>query len=353
MKNENGDIYYKKIMGNTDQSCKHIFHNKWIDFLDSIALPYANATQLRIGNHLRPLLVYWGSALSAEKKEDILDEDITELAICVEILHKISIIVDDLIDYDIKRHNKTTFHIQYTPEETIIFSVYMMGLAFEKINVLSQKYNRPKNSFNNVYAKTLQEMSKGCLLELTLTSEQRCNYENIVSIICKETSTLIKNSLLLGFMTKVSYNQQTIRIVELIGNKVGYLFQTMNDLEPFCSAGNLFRHKGTINMDLEHSRKNIVLPYIYGSCSVREKKQLLKSDNINVEKVMHLYEKYKIEKLIKSDLKDIENEIEIHFNELSNMQINLDSLKDFKKFYNEIINIAKERLNSVSEESID
>lgn len=353
MKNKNDGFYYSKIMGNSEQSCKQYFHNKWIDFLDDIALPYGSAVQLRIGNHLRPLLVYWGNALGSTKEDDLFKDDILELAISVEILHKVSIIVDDLIDHDIKRHNKTTFHIQYSPEETIIFAVYMMGKAFDKISILSQKYNHSESLFNKIYAKTLQEMANGCLSELTLTPEKRYNYENIVSIICKETSTLIKNSLLLGFMTNIPQNPETIQTIELIGDKVGYLFQVMNDLEPFCSANSLIYHKGTLNMDFQHSRKNIVLPYVYGSCTAYEKKQLLKYENTDVELLLHLYDKYKIEKIIKSDLKNIEDEIEIHFNKLGDMNINLPCLNDFQKFYIDIITIAKKRLNSMSKEPID
>lgn len=244
MENENKGIYYNKIMGNSEQSCKQIFHDKWIAFLDNIKLPYSSSIQLRIGSHLRPLLVYWGNALGSSNYEFTMTEDVLELSICVEILHKVSIIIDDLIDNDIKRHNKTTFHIQYTPEETIIFAVYMTGKAFEKINALSQKYNNLKNTLNTIYVKTLQEMANGCLSELRLTAEQRYNYKYIVSIICQETSTLIKNSLLLGFMTTMPKHQEPIQMIELIGDKIGYLFQAMNDLEPFCSACNLIQHKG-------------------------------------------------------------------------------------------------------------
>lgn len=353
MKSENYGFYYDKIMGNSEQSCKHIFHSKWIAFLDGILLPYSNGIQLRIGNHLRPLLVYWGNALGTEKEESILNEDVTELAICVEILHKVSIIVDDLIDHDVKRHSKTAFHIQYTSEETIIFAVFMLGKAFERISILSQKYNDLENPFSNIYAKTLQEMANGCLLELSLTIEQRYKYENILAIICKETSTLIKNSLLLGFLTNKPTEHETIQMIELIGDKVGYLFQAMNDLEPFCSANNLIQHKGVLNMDFDHSRKNIVLPYIYGSCSTHEKNQLLKSDEMDLEMVLDLYKKYKIEEIIKSDLKNIEDGLENNFSELSDMQINLSCLKDFRKFYTNIMQIAKERLNSASKEPID
>lgn len=353
MKNEKEGFYYNKIMGNSDQSYKQLFHHKWIAFLDSIALPYGNAAQLRIGNHLRPLLVYWGGFLGIDSQESAISEDVSELAICVEILHKVSIIVDDLIDNDVKRHNKTTFHIQYTPEETIIFAVYMLGKAFEKICTLSSKYSDLQNPFNTIYAKTLQEMAKGCLLELTLTSEKRYDYERIVSIICQETSTLIKNSLLLGFMTNMPKEQNTIQKIELVGDRVGYLFQAMNDLEPYCASRNLIHHKGTLNMDFQHSRKNIVLPYIYGSCSVHEKKQLLATKDLDIEMVLELYEKYAIEKVIRSDLSDIEKELEVHFNELEKMHVNLPCLQDFHQFYHNIIDIAKGRLDAVSKEPID
>ncbi len=353
MKYENDNFYYNKIMGDSEQSCKQYFHNKWIAFLDSILMPYGNAIQLRIGNHLRPLLVYWGKALGSANEDNLLDEDTLELAICVETLHKISIIVDDLIDYDVKRHNKTTFHIQYTPEETIIFAVYMLGKAFEKINLLSQKYNYLVNSLNGIYAKTLQEMASGCLSELTMTLEELYNYENIISIICKETSTLIKNSLLLGFITNTPQSPEVIQIIDALGDRIGYLFQTMNDLEPFCSATNLIHHKGSLNMDFEHSRKNIVLPYIFASCSIREKKLLLKSDKRNTKDILDLFEKYKVEKVVKNDIKEIEKEIDKYFDELSTKNINLSCLKDFQKFYASIINIAKERLNSISKIPID
>lgn len=353
MENEINNLYYNKIMGNYDLSCKHLFHGKWIDFLDGIALPYSDAIQLRIGSHLRPLLVYWGSGLSSQKSEDLDNEDVTELAICVEILHKVSIIVDDLIDYDLKRHNKVSFHTQYSSEETIIFSVFMLGKAFEKINILSQKYNHLTYSFSGIYAKTLQEMASGCLNELTLTTEQKFNYKNVVSIICKETSTLIRNSLLLGYMTNMPAEVETITMIKNLGDKIGYLFQSMNDLEPFCASNNLIEHKGTLNMDFEHSRKNVVLPYIFGSCSISEKKQLLKYSKINTETILKLYKKYDIEVLIKRDLIDIENEVKMHFDKLYSMQVNNSCLQDFQKFYTDIMNIAKERLHNNSQQPID
>lgn len=336
--------YYDLIMGDSEQSYKHQFHAQWLAFLDDLYKPYGNALQLRIGSHLRPLLVYWGGALGSQSVQEMAIEDITELAICIETLHKTSIIVDDLIDEDVKRHNKLAFHVQFSPDETIIFAVYMLGRAFAKINALSQKYIHLQTPFSSIYAQTLLEMATGCLSELTLTQEKRYNYQSIVTIICKETSTLIKNSFLIGFLTNHCPNRKAISVIEQIGEKVGYLFQAMNDLEPFCDNENLSQHKGSLNFDFDRSRKNIVLPYIYGRCSVSEKQELLKKDETDTSLILKLYEKYQISSVIKDDLKAIQDQLETHFLELEEMQVNLACLTDFKRFYHEIIKIAQNRL---------
>lgn len=210
-----------------------------------------------------------------------------------------------------------------------------------------------QNALHEIYAKTLQEMAEGCLTELTLTLEKSYDYQSIIDIIVQETSTLIKNSLLLGFMTNFPQEHDAVQIVENIGNKVGFLFQTMNDLEPFCAQNSLTLHKGGLNLDFNRARKNIVLPYIYGSCSVHEKKQLLADENTDIDKLFTLYNKYKVESIIRNDLLITEKQIEVHFEELAKKDINLLGLADFKNFYRNIIDIAKNRLENILQEPID
>lgn len=347
--------YYNFIMGDSSESIKNTFHEKWISYLNSIPFSYSKAIQLRIGNHLRPLLVYWGSALGAASKDDINLNEVTELAICVETLHKVSIIIDDLIDKDTKRHHRAAFHIQFSPEETIIFAVYMLGQVFEKINTVSSKFPSLHKEFINLYTITLQTMANGCLQELTLTPEEYYNLQKISNIICMETSTLIKNSLLIGFSTNSNSNAQISELVESIGDKVGYLFQVMNDLEPFCFQENLILHKGTMNMDFERSRKNIVLPYIYGVCSTSEKKKLIRMhDNTeSLQFIVDLYQKYQVRILINKDLQNIEEQIENAFEELSHLSINRNCLKDFHIFFEDILKIGKSRLKNINQEPID
>jgi len=227
--------YYNFIMGDSEESMNAVFHKKWIAFLDDLEVPYGKAIQLRIGNHLRPLLVYWGNAMGTKSVDAMCVDAATEMALCVEIMHKTSIIIDDFIDEDEKRHNKMAFHKQYSPEEAVIFSIYFLSKAFQKMNQLSAKYPIVNNFSIGLFSQTLCSMADGCLQELTLTADSRYDIQKISRIISLETSALIKNSALLGFIINRMPTDAQMKLLNDMGDKVGYLFQAMNDLEPFSS----------------------------------------------------------------------------------------------------------------------
>ena len=347
--------YYNFIMGDSNGSMNILFNKKWLTFLDELEKPYNKAVQLRIGNHLRPLLVYWGAAIGSESIDTICVDAATEMALCVEIIHKTSIIIDDLIDADEKRHNHAAFHKQYSPEETIIFAIYFLGKAFYKINEMSAHYPALGNFSMNILSKTLYIMANGCLQELTLTSNSRYDIQKITNIISMETSTLIKNSILLGFLLNKTPNDKQMNLLNDIGDKVGYLFQAMNDLEPFSSYENISLHKGHFNIDFERSRKNLIVAYIYGMCSTKEKQHLseLNKTPESISYMLQLYKKYNIFNIVQSDLKVIENQVESSINQFSNQQVNKQCLDEFYVFFTEIMKIAKEKLFSYNTIKID
>lgn len=347
--------YYDFIMGNSDVSMNTIFHKKWIAFLDKLEVQYGKAIQLRIGNHLRPLLVYWGNAFGAESIDAICVDAATEMALCIEIIHKTSIIIDDLIDSDEKRHNRAAFHKQYSPEEAIIFAIYFLGKAFCKMNELSIHYPNLKNISMDIFSKTLYTMANGCLQELTLTADSRYDIQAISNIISMETSALIKNSALLGFLISRTPNNEQMKLLNDIGDKVGFLFQAMNDLEPFSSYKNISLHKGSFNIDFERSRKNIIVAYIYGMCSTKEKQRLKETQNAPeaIPYMIQLYSKYNIFNAVQNDLKDIKDQVEILIDQLENQQINKQCLDEFHRFFAEIMEIANEKLFTYNAAEID
>lgn len=347
--------YYEFIMGNSDESMNTIFHNKWIAFLDELEVPYGKAIQLRIGNHLRPLLVYWGNAFASDSINTIYVDATTEMALCVEIIHKTSIIIDDFIDSDEKRHNRLAFHKQYSPEEAVIFAIYFLGKAFCKMNELLVHYPTLKNTSLDIFAKTLCIMANGCLQELTLTVDSCYDIQTISNIISMETSVLIKNSALLGFLISKTPTKEQIILLNDIGDKVGFLFQAMNDLEPFSSYKNISLHKGSFNIDFERSRKNLIVAYIYGMCGTKEKQQLkeIKNSPDAISYMIQLYKKYNIFNIVQNDLKEIERQVEALINQLATQQINKQCLNDFQGFFADIMQIANEKLITYNATEID
>ncbi len=347
--------YYNFIMGDSEESMNAVFHKKWIAFLDGLEVPYGKAIQLRIGNHLRPLLVYWGNAMGSESIDAMCVDAATEIALCVEIMHKTSIIIDDFIDEDEKRHNKTAFHKQYSSEEAVIFSIYFLGKAFQKMHKLSAQYPVLNNFSMGLFSQTLCSMADGCLQELTLTADSRYDIRKISNIISLETSALIKNSALLGFIISRTPTDAQIKLLNDMGDKVGYLFQAMNDLEPFSSYENISFHKGSPNMDFERSRKNLIIAYIYGMCNSKEKQQLLELKNTpeTVPHIFQLYKKYDIFNVVRKDLKDVENQVDSLLNQLSRQQINKQCLDEFHIFFTDIMKIAKKRLFTNTADKID
>lgn len=347
--------YYDFIMGNSEKSMNTFFHEKWTAFLDELEVPYGKAIQLRIGNHLRPLLVYWGNAFAAHSINAICVDAATEMALCIEIMHKTSIIIDDLIDSDEKRHNRTAFHKQYSSEETVIFAIYFLGKAFCKMNELSVHYPTLKNISLDIFSKTLCMMANGCLQELTLTADSRYDIRVISNIISMETSALIKNSALLGFLISRTPTKEQMILLNDIGDKVGFLFQAMNDLEPFSSYKNISLHKGSFNIDFERSRKNLIVAYIYGMCGTKEKQQLKKIKNCPeaISYMIQLYKKYNIFNIVQNDLKEVEGQVEALIDQLATQKINKQCLDDFHRFFADIIQIANEKLFTYNSTEID
>lgn len=242
MKNSKSGRYYNLIMGDSNDSFKIYFEKEWNKFLDSFPTKHKNATQLRIGNRLRPCLVCWGYALSLENIEQIDFENIIGLAIGMELIHKGSIIIDDYIDDDLARRGKITFHKEYSSNEAIIFLLFLLGKAIEQL----AGYVDPESISHLICA-----MSEGALQELCLYHNDFFESIKIDNIVKGETVELIKDSLLFGYTVNKNDILEINRILESVAYKCAYNFQLLNDLEPFSAVNKNTQYKNNHNFDFE------------------------------------------------------------------------------------------------------
>lgn len=249
--------YNKEYFYQLNQKFMNIFNHNWNTLMQTF---FFQQKQFSSGNRLRPRIVLLGY-LSTKNELELMPNEydfISKLSMSIEIIHKSSIILDDLIDKDPARHGQTAFHIEHGAENTMMFAIQMLSISADNLNRLLLEV--PKSHIihkkgMDLLIKTMYDMSLGELKELNLNDAERYDSEKIKEIISLETSPLIANSLLLGYYAGNGKDLNIEKVFDLIGHMCGYIFQVMNDLEPFCQQEKLMRHKGRINMDISQSKK--------------------------------------------------------------------------------------------------
>lgn len=292
------------------------------NYIKNLPSKYSSFLQLKNGNRFRPLLVYYGYTLNSS----VYNENIIKIAYSIELIHKASTIIDDIIDQDVKRRELDSTHIQYSENEAIILSIHMLGEAYEKI------YNEV--SINNIISLTIKNMCIGILRELNMSVN--CSLDEMKEIINLQTVSIIKNSLLIGF----SLNKKNLNFydIEILGSKLGYLFQLLNDCESIFNYSFINKNKGNENFDYNKSRKNICISYLQSCCNKKELKDL---SSLSLDNLFILFKKYKIYDSIREEIFYIKKDIYDILNKLSNMY----DISRLKYFIDYTINIAENRAN--------
>lgn len=288
--------YYDLIMGTKNHSFLTIFNKTWKEEIVSQNLPYTNAIQIESGNRLRPLLIAWGYYANSSEANNSY---IADYAISIELLHKASILLDDLIDDDIARHEKETFHIQYSKSEALLYAIYMLSRS---ISLIHEKDNGDR-SYTATLLKIVDNMVKGGIKEICSTNTI-FSIGDVKKIIELETISLIQNSFILGYRLSSPTDSNVPGAIINIGHSCGYCFQVLNDIEPFSAPDKNQKYKGHLNYDFEKHRKSIVISFLYGCCTDRERKTLINTSDF--EYICKLVKKYKV---LPTLLNELESEI--------------------------------------------
>lgn len=310
---------------------------------------YYQTELLNYGHKLRPRLVYWG--FRAGEENQLTDRDfnaVSRVAICIELVHKTSELLDDFIDGDTARHGMESFHITHGPERTMIFSLNILCRALKIINDVFIEYI-DDSTYSKLSIKlivqTLEDMTLGVLKELDLNNDiEMVNLTEIQDIMHLETSSLITNSLLVGLLLSQNTDMETVSLFTEIGHDLGYIFQTLNDLEPFCSDKNN-DHKGSLNTDISRNRKNICLPFLYVYLSSKEKKELAQLDAEERDSyLLALFEKYLIKQKLLDEVSNVTCNIHTNIDKISPQVVNPVWIQNFHQFVDSIIAVSKKRL---------
>lgn len=323
------------------------YEKKWNEILSD---SYYKTELLSYGHKFRPRLVYWGycagKSITAQNINDY--EAIAQVAVCIELVHKASILLDDYIDGDTTRHGIDAFHITHGPERTMIFSLNILCRSLRMMNDTFMDYiddlTYSKASMKLVI-QTLEDMTLGVLRELDLSEDiSMQKLDNVRDIMHLETSSLITNSLLVGYLLSQKKEMENINFFQEIGKDLGYIFQVLNDLEPFCSKRNN-DHKGSLNTDISHNRKNICGPLLYIYLTSKEKKKLEKISNEKKDSLLlHFFKKYQIQEKLFHEISNVCKRIHNNVSLLAENPQLQEWCIQFDAFVDSVISVSKKRL---------
>ena len=159
-----------------------------------------------------------------------------------------------------------------------------------------------------------------------------------------ETASLITNSLLVGYLLSQNKEMDNINLLQEIGKDLGYIFQVLNDLEPFCSKRNN-DHKGSLNTDISRNRKNICVPLLYIYLTSKEKRKL---ENTSSEEkdplLLNLFQKYHIQEKLFDEINNVCKRIHSNITLMTGKPQMQEWCDHFNIFVDSVITVSKKRL---------
>ena len=169
------------------------------------------------GKRIRPLILM----LAAEAVG--VPSTKTDLSsVAVELLHTESIIHDDIIDEQIKRRDRDSFHKRYGNNTSILTADFVFGIILE----LASRYNDPR------IAKELSlaalKMCEGQQKELNIDS-RKIQWIEYLTVISQKTAALFQTSAKLGAIIGGG-NENEINALANYGLNLGIAYQIHDDI---------------------------------------------------------------------------------------------------------------------------
>ena len=169
------------------------------------------------GKRIRPLILM----LAAEAVG--VPSTKTDLAsVAVELLHTESIIHDDIIDEQIKRRDRDSFHKRYGNNTSILTADFVFGIILE----IASRYNDPR------VAKELSlaaiKMCEGEQRELSMNSRE-VPWVEYLTVISEKTAALFQTSSKLGAIIGGG-NEEEIDGLAGFGVNLGIAYQIHDDI---------------------------------------------------------------------------------------------------------------------------
>lgn len=345
--------YHCWVLGSSPDSFINLFQAQWKEHIKSFPARYQTGQQLVLGSRFRPLLVSWGYLLSGSDFTNHNRVEIAKLAVYIELLHKATLLIDDLIDQDDTRNGHESFHLEFSNDEAILFAIYLLGDCIQRLSLVAARTRAEWfPEIVELLGEAIKDMALGGIEEVTSPNDHLASFSKAKRIIELQTIALIKNGLLTGYQYGRG-NMDHVAIIDSLGYDCGYLFQVLNDLEPFLGADLNVRHKGAVNFDVLRSRKNITVAFISAKLSSSERDRLhmlmRTADPLLPSVLYRWFSKYDVLNSIRRNLRDVKNNIERN---IDSLPLDVQRRTGFRAFVDHVLSGAIVRIGGAHGEEL-
>ena len=194
------------------------------------------------GKRVRPVMLM----LSAEAL-GCRDDSVLGACVAVELLHTESIIHDDIIDEELARRAKMTFHVKYGTSASLLTADFV----FAMILAIAARY-RDRRVAEEISSAALL-MAEGEYSELTIDPlVYNLTWDEYLKIVADKTAALFETSAKLGALIAGGGEKEVAALAEY-GRSLGIAYQLRDDLLDWRS-----KDKIALGLLKNHSESEVV-----------------------------------------------------------------------------------------------
>lgn len=246
-------------------------------------------TPITKGKKIRSTLFYLLSGLKTPTPNPAESYELIEIASAVEMFHLSSLIHDDIMDNSEKRRGEKTLNTNIGNFRSVLWGDYLFISAFTTI------HNIGKPLLLDTVLKTAKIMVEGQIIEVENAYNFDIDLETYYDIINRKTSSLFAAVALLVPLLHGESQQQKDLFYQF-GLNFGTIFQVSDDmLDIFSTQSGKDRFR-----DLEEGK--LTLPFILLMKETADAQEAFSQGNR--EKLLELFEKYKIKELCLEKIAD-------------------------------------------------
>jgi octaprenyl-diphosphate synthase len=235
------------------------------------------------GKRIRPLILVLAAEsikLGRVNSSKVGEEDTFMAASAIELLHTESVIHDDIIDEENLRRGKTSFHVKYGYNNSILTADFVLGII---LNIGSKLNNqRVSGEISNAAIK----MSEGEMMEIKLAKDLNVTEDDYIKVLEYKTASLFETSAKVGAILGEG-EEDEIHAMATFGNLLGIAYQIHDDLIDWNDEDRLFN----VLVKKNDQSKEFVdrMEKLYLSYSTKAKNELRKISDCGPKKhLQHL-----------------------------------------------------------------